>query len=71
LFSLSRVNSPTIEWLGAGAMARPTIDTTQLANLERAQWAYKYGPSCGIGFTYGLKGGYLYFDNGRPVAIQR
>jgi hypothetical protein len=45
------------------------INTTETAAGETAQWVYDDGPYChGAGAS---KRGYLYFRNGRVVAIQR
>jgi opacity protein-like surface antigen len=51
----------------ASKWGSPTaVNTTELASGERAQWVYEYGPCQG-----GAKRGYLYFANGKLVAIQR
>jgi hypothetical protein len=42
------------------------VNATTLAIGERVQWAYRYGPQC----HQSLKSGYLYFENGKLVAIQ-
>ena len=47
--------------------------TTETAALERVQWVYENGPACkedGSANKFGNPG-YLYFEDGRLVAIQR
>jgi hypothetical protein len=47
-----------------------SVNTTELAGGERAQWVYFSGP-CDAPEKASSWRGYLYFDNGKLVAIQR
>jgi hypothetical protein len=50
------------------------VNTTETAGHTREQWVYDAGPECNEDGTPGMgagRRGYLYFDNGRLVAIQR
>jgi hypothetical protein len=46
-----------------------SVNTTETANRERSQWVYETGPFCHEGGK--SRRSYLYFDNGRLVAIQK
>ncbi len=46
-----------------------SVNTTKTANRERSQWVYETGPFCHEGGK--SRRSYLYFDNGRLVAIQK
>ena len=46
-----------------------SVNTTETANVVRAQWVYESGPICHEGGK--SRRSYLYFENGRVVAIQR
>jgi hypothetical protein len=50
------------------------VNTTETAGHTREQWVYDRGPECNEDDTPGVgagRSGYLYFDDGRLVAIQR